>query len=263
MSIPESLRYGAAELKRFYNRNLVLAFAVSIGFHLLLVGLYVVTDRVLVARPDDHRSYKLPPTVIFDPMDPPEATRPAGSKPSLPAPAGGSLLKTKGPISGIPDPRPDELVDSTKMFAPVQNLPVSSPWGTGDTGSIGNNPHGTMDGPIRIDSGSVNAHQEDPIPSNEVFVAVEQEPQFDLDLLYKRLKYPEMARKNNIEGRVTVQVFVDRKGEPRKYQIVQSDNKILEQSAIDAVMATHFSPAIQNKTPIGVWVTIPIVFKLN
>ena len=46
MSIQESIRYGAAELKRFYNRNLGIALGVSVGFHLLLIFLYVFSTNI-------------------------------------------------------------------------------------------------------------------------------------------------------------------------------------------------------------------------
>jgi protein TonB len=101
------------------------------------------------------------------------------------------------------------------------------------------------------------------IPAADEFVPVEVDPSFDMEELVARLKYPEEARKNNIEGKVIVMVYISKEGKPVKTRITQSDNPLLEEAAINAIMQTTFTPAIQRGKPVGVWLAIPITFALN
>jgi protein TonB len=105
--------------------------------------------------------------------------------------------------------------------------------------------------------------EKEEIPEEPEFIAVEKEPQFDLEELHRRVVYPEIARRNGVEGKVTIQVYIDRRGKPVRTKVAQSDNRILEQAAIDAILGTTFTPAIQNGNPIGVWMTIPVDFQLH
>jgi protein TonB len=105
------------------------------------------------------------------------------------------------------------------------------------------------------------------IPEPDEFVQFDQEPKFDEAELYLRLKYPEEARKNNIEGSVIIQVFVSREGKVLQTRILRyqgsSDNPLLEEAALNAVKQTTFTPAIQGGQPISMWWPIPIKFLLN
>jgi protein TonB len=101
--------------------------------------------------------------------------------------------------------------------------------------------------------------QEDPDP--DVFVALEKEPQFVNQV---KPVYPEMARKAGLEGRVVVRVLIDKDGKPQKAQVIKSTGiEAFEEVAIDAVMKSSYSPAIQNGRPVKCWMTIPIKFSLN
>lgn len=100
---------------------------------------------------------------------------------------------------------------------------------------------------------------EDPDP--DVFVALEKEPQF-----VNQVKpiYPEIARKGGIEGKVIVRVLIDKDGKPKKAQIVKNPGiDIFDEAAIEAVMQSTYSPAIQNGRPVKCWMTIPINFRLT
>ncbi len=60
-----------------------------------------------------------------------------------------------------------------------------------------------------------------------------------------------------------VRALVDKNGRVSRTIVEQSDNKALEDAAVEAVKATPFKPAIQNKNPVVMWVTIPVRFALN
>ena len=75
-------------------------------------------------------------------------------------------------------------------------------------------------------------------------------------------KYPEIAQKAGIEGRVFVKVLVGKDGKVEQAGVI-SGPEVFHEVARAAAMQWTFSPAIQNDKPVRVWVSLPFVFKLN
>jgi len=76
--------------------------------------------------------------------------------------------------------------------------------------------------------------------------------------------YPIAAMVAGIEGTVIVQVFVDKNGDVTETSIMKGiPHSGLNGAAVKAIKSTKFKPATQNGEPIGVWITIPLVFKLE
>jgi periplasmic protein TonB len=263
MSIQESIRYGAAELKRFYNRNLGIALGVSVGFHLLLIFLYIFSTNIGKSS-GEKTSAPIAKMKLSNLAPPPEENVPPPPPPPMVPPQlqmSGSGTGGVASRAGNPVPVPDALIaPDVKEFSTTTEISMATAEGGDGTGFGGLDGDGLGNVPINTPVENV---QKDVIPDPEEFIPVEEEPKWDDADLKKRIKYPEMARKNGIEGKVTVQVYVDKTGRPVKTRIPQSDNKILEAAAIEAIMETSFSPAIMNQTPVGVWVTIPVNFSLN
>ncbi|MCX6146240.1 MAG: energy transducer TonB [Candidatus Kapabacteria bacterium] len=75
--------------------------------------------------------------------------------------------------------------------------------------------------------------------------------------------YPETARKAGIQGQVVVQALIGKDGKVLKTRILSTENKYLNEAAEKAIFNFKgFSPAIQSKTTVAVWIAIPIKFKL-
>ena len=76
--------------------------------------------------------------------------------------------------------------------------------------------------------------------------------------------YPDIAQEAGIEGQVLVQCFIDEKGKVKETIVVKGiPNTGLNESAVAALRKTRFRPAKQRERPVGVWITIPINFKLQ
>jgi len=76
--------------------------------------------------------------------------------------------------------------------------------------------------------------------------------------------YPDIAQEAGIEGQVLVQCFIDEKGKVRETIVVKGiPNTGLNESAVEALRKTRFRPAKQRERPVGVWITIPINFRLQ
>ena len=79
-----------------------------------------------------------------------------------------------------------------------------------------------------------------------------------------RPKYPEIAQEAGIEGTVIVQVFVDKKGRVKETIILKGiPNTGLDEAAINAIRKTRFLPAKQRERAVGVWISIPVNFRLK
>ena len=95
------------------------------------------------------------------------------------------------------------------------------------------------------------AYDEDPVPIGG-FAGIK-----------KRAKYPDIAREAGIEGMVIVRAFIDDKGIVREMKIQKGiPNTGLNEAAMKAIGGTRFKPAKQRDIPVGVWISIPITFKL-
>jgi len=82
----------------------------------------------------------------------------------------------------------------------------------------------------------------------------------------RRIKplYPEIAQEAGIEGVVVVQAFIDKKGRVKETTILKGiPNTGLDEAAMEAIRKTRFSPAKQRERKVGVWISIPVNFKLK
>jgi len=98
------------------------------------------------------------------------------------------------------------------------------------------------------------------------FVAYDEPPQMagGMAALRKHLKYPEIAQEAGIEGTVIVQAFINKEGNVEDVVIVKGIPKTgLNEAAINAVKKTKWKPAKQRDRAVGVWYSIPIVFRLK
>ena len=76
--------------------------------------------------------------------------------------------------------------------------------------------------------------------------------------------YPEIAQEAGIEGTVVVQVFVDKKGRVNDTLVLKGiPNTGLDEAAVTAIKKTRFRPAKQRERAVGVWISIPVNFRLK
>ncbi len=256
MTISMTPRYGAAELKDSYNRNLGFALMLSVGAHVVFFLLYTVFASgggIQRVRPSGHGP------ITIAPPNPRQTDGGGGGAPATPPPSVASLLSVTA----------DQLMADTNrdrlnlLPNPGTSL-MPSDTGHGGTGLGGG--RGPDIGPPDSGSGqplNVTSTRERVRPDPEVFVPVEQEPTFDAEDLASRVKYPELARRSNVEGTVVLRVLVDEQGRAVEAIVDRCDAAILEPEARRAVLATPFTPALQNKQPIAVWVQVPVVFSLR
>ncbi len=82
--------------------------------------------------------------------------------------------------------------------------------------------------------------------------------------IQKNIVYPEIAQEAGIEGKVIIQAFIDEKGRVQSMTVLQGiPNTGLNEAAMAAIKKTRFKPAQQRDRPVGVYISIPVNFKLK
>ncbi len=64
--------------------------------------------------------------------------------------------------------------------------------------------------------------------------------------------YPELARRERVEGEVQVCFNVDREGRPHRVRVRKSTNRIFEKPSILAVRSSRYEPLRPGKKPSGI-----------
>jgi protein TonB len=118
-----------------------------------------------------------------------------------------------------------------------------------------------FDGPIDLPP---PPPQEDEEEEEEIFVVVEQMPELKGGLagLQKSVKYPDLARRAGIEGRVIIQFVVNEQGKVTNPRVVRGIGGGCDEEALRAVQAAKFTPGMQRGRPVRVQYSLPVVFKL-
>ena len=77
------------------------------------------------------------------------------------------------------------------------------------------------------------------------------------------VEYPILAKEAGIEGRVIIAAFINSKGIPEHIYLVKGTFEELDIAALNAVKQSRWIPAKEQGKSIGVWVNIPVLFKLK
>ena len=126
-----------------------------------------------------------------------------------------------------------------------------------------------------------------PISSGEIFKVVDQMPRFPgcedqpvgherddcaktkmLEYIYQNLKYPQEARKNQVEGQVVLQFVVGQDGILREIRIARDIGSGCGKAAADVIESMNdkklkWTPGVQKGRNVDVLYTLPVKFKLE
>jgi protein TonB len=102
------------------------------------------------------------------------------------------------------------------------------------------------------------------------FVVVEEMPMFPggdpalLAYIAANTQYPEIAKENNIQGKVIVRFCVTSKGGVNQVSVLKGVDPELDKEAIRVVTTLPtFKPGKQGGKPVPVWYMVPIAFTLK
>ena len=109
--------------------------------------------------------------------------------------------------------------------------------------------------------------EEEEIP----FMLVEEKPTFqkgDANQFSKwvnqRLVYPEIAKENGVQGRITLQFTIDKDGSLTKIKVLRGVDPTLDKEAVRVVsMSPKWEPGRQRDRAVPVTYTFPVIFRLR
>ncbi len=100
-------------------------------------------------------------------------------------------------------------------------------------------------------------------PAYYLSVEIMPEPVGGTNAIQRKVRYPEQAREDGIEGTVKVKAFIDKFGEVTKAEVVDSLGYGCDEAARIAVFYTKFKPGLQRGKPVRVQMTIPVNFTMT
>jgi len=248
--------YGGYELRKNYPKRAKRAMMVIVGIG-VSVGAYAFIASI---KPKESNK---PLTMVKEvtlaeppPIDPKKPPPPP--PPSEPPPPLKPTVKFTPPVI-----KKDEEVKEDEKPAEVQELKDASAGIKTEAGDINGIDPGIVDKP-----GDGTGIAEPPPP--QIFTYVEQMPEFPggqaaiAEYLYKNLRYPEMAKENNIQGRVSVKFVVNEEGNVSDVQVVKGIGGGCDEEAVRVVKKMpSWKAGKQNGRAVKVWYTLPITFKLE
>jgi TonB family protein len=78
-----------------------------------------------------------------------------------------------------------------------------------------------------------------------------------------KVRYPDSAVRDTLEGRVVVEVKIDANGTVGFCRVIRGVRRDLDSAAVDAVRDVKFTPAVYRGKPVATTVMIPIAFTLK
>ena len=99
-----------------------------------------------------------------------------------------------------------------------------------------------------------------------IFVPHDEDPKpiGGYSAIQSKLKYPEIARKAGVEGRVMIWAQIGVDGNVVRTQIMKSlGPNGCDEAAAAAIRAVKWKPAMQRDKPVRVWVAVPVDFRLK
>jgi periplasmic protein TonB len=218
-----------------YRKNWLIGLAIAVVIHVVLLGTYYLIAVVGADEP--------PPITVrilrYSDLGPPPSITQANTPPPIAVSA-----PVAKPTVGVPVPVPDAEVSAEQTMATQQEMSQVAPVA-----------EGTGDGPVQVQQ---DVRIDDEPPAD--FVPVEKEP-----VVVKKVepKYPELAMRAGLEGKVWVKIWVDKEGKPKQVIVLKSDAEIFNEPSIEAAKQFVFTPAYMNNGPVAVWVSVPFKFKLS
>jgi len=236
--------YGAYKLRKRYSRTVIFAMLIGI----IIIGTAVITPY-LNAKALENRQKRAERQVEIkmENLDQPNETV-APPPPPPPPPADVVQQQKYVPPEVVDSIRPEDvkqLMTADQAQVEVKNEEV-----------------------VEIVEVKEEVQEEDPeaVP----FVVVEEMPMFPGGerelLLYiaEHTNYPEIAKENNIQGRVIVRFCVTSKGGVNQVSILKGVDPELDAEAIRVVNSLPaFKPGKQGGKPVPVWYMVPITFTLK
>ena len=117
----------------------------------------------------------------------------------------------------------------------------------------------------------VEQAEEEEVEEEVPFAIVEQKPTFQggdantfTKWVFSKIVYPEIAKENGVQGRVTLQFTIETDGSVKNVKVLRGVDSSLDKEAVRVVSSSpKWSPGMQRNKPVRVKYTFPVVFQLR
>ena len=124
---------------------------------------------------------------------------------------------------------------------------------------------------VEIKDYVVEQVEEEEVEEEVPFAIVEQKPTFQgkdpnhfTKWVFSKIVYPEIAKENGVQGRVTLQFTIDTDGSIRNVKVLRGVDSSLDKEAVRVVSSSpKWQPGMQRKKQVKVKYTFPVVFQLR
>lgn len=247
--------YGAYDLRITSARNIVIATITSLVLFSLALASPVIIRKFSGSEATDEKVRVIEITELLapPPIDPNEPPPPPVEPP--PPPLKSTIKFTPPEIVKDEEVSEEDIPPAQDDFKDADAGAVTQ---EGDTAGV--------DYSLLEVSGSDLLGDPD---ADKVFQIVEQQPEFpggerELMKYLSGIKYPEIARENDIEGSVYVRFVIERNGSVSNVEVAKGADRILNDAAMSHVKKMpSWKPGKQNGKEVRVQYVVPIKFTLQ
>jgi len=237
--------YGAYRLRKRYNRNVTISLLIGI----LILATAIITPY-LNAKASENKSKRAEKAVQIkmEKLDQPNEQAPPPPPPPPPPTDVVQQQKYVPPVV-VDSIRPEDvkqLMTADQAQTDVKNTEV-----------------------VEVQQ-QVKEEVQEAEPEQQPFIVVEEMPEFPggtVELqkwLMEHTQYPEIAKENNIQGKVIVRFCVTPKGGVSQVSVLKGVDPELDKEAMRVVTTLPpFKPGKQGGKPVPVWYMVPIAFTLK
>jgi periplasmic protein TonB len=237
--------YGAYKLRKRYNRNVSIALLIGI----LIIGSAIITPYIN-AKAAENRGKRIEHQVEIK-MENLDQPHEQVAPPPPPPPPPTDVVQQQKYV-------PPVVVDSIKP-EDVKQLMTADQAQTEVTNKE----------VVEVQQ-QVKEEVQEAEPEQTPFVVVEEMPMFPggeaelLKYIAANTQYPEIAKENNIQGKVIVRFCATPKGGVSQVSVLKGVDPELDKEAIRVVNTLPtFKPGKQGGKPVPVWYMVPIAFTLK
>jgi len=249
--------YGAYELRKQNPRTTNRALLIASSAFVFILALPTIINIIKGYIPKADEKVKLTDVVLMSPP-PIDQTKPPPPPPKEPPKPKVDQVRFPPPIV-----KPDNEVRE-------KDPPTEKQLEVADPGQ--KEQKGDPNAQVRIDEPVGNAdiaQVTEAGDGDKIFNAVEIQPTFPGGeaafgkFLTDHIRYPAVAKENNVTGRVFVQFVVERDGSLTDLKILRDPGSGLGDEALRVLkISPHWKPGIQNGKPVRVQFTVPVNFSL-
>jgi protein TonB len=249
--------YGAYELRRENPRNTNNALLIAVSAFVFALALPTIINKIegFIPKADDKVIIRqvtlLPPPAI-------EKVQPA------PPPVQQRQVRSQHDIVRFPPPVVRPNIETHEDPPTDKTLEKTDP----GPQTMKGDPNAAVNIDDKVGPKDIEGVTES-TDDKKVFIAVEVNPLFPGGeaafgkFLRDHIRYPAVAKENNVQGRVFVQFVVERDGSLTDMKILRDPGSGLGDEAVRVLkISPHWSPGIQNGKPVRVQYTVPVSFSL-